>query len=84
MIEVPSSRERLRAFITTWLIHDADYPLADDETLITGGLIDLASLDELALFIEENYGVHIDEDELTTENIDTLDDIIEMLTSRLE
>lgn len=83
MIEGSIAREQVKSFITISLIHDPDYPLEDDEPLISGGLIDLASLEELAQFIEETFGVHIDGAELTTEHIDTLSDIIELLEDRL-
>jgi acyl carrier protein len=73
----------LRAFITTSLIHNPDYPLDDGEQLISGGLIDTAALEELARFIEETYGVWVDPDELSTDNIDTLTDIIEAIKNRM-
>ncbi len=83
LIEDELVRERIRAFITMALIRDPDYPLADDEPLISGALIDLAALEDLALFIEEDIGVHLDEDELTNENIDTLDDLVAFTQSRM-
>lgn len=83
MLEGSEAKEALRSFITLTLIHNPDYPLDDDEPLLTGGLIDLASLEELAEYIEESFGVHIDEAELSTENVDTLQDIIDLVQSRL-
>ena len=83
MLDNPLLKTRIRTFITINLIHDISYPLADDEALITGDLIDMASLADLAVFIEETFGVTIDEDELTNENIDTLNDITRLIQSRL-
>jgi len=75
-------REQIRAFITTNMIRDPNYPLQDDEPLITGGLIDSFSLVELALFIEQTFGVHLDDFELTADNMDTLDSIIAFVEAK--
>lgn len=77
-------KEALRAYITAHLIRDPNYPLQDDEALITGGLIDSFSLVELALFVGENFGVHLDEVEMTAENMDTLESIVALVESRIE
>lgn len=75
-------REQVRAFIATNMIRDPNYPLQDDEPLITGGLIDSFSLVELALFIEQNFGVHLDDFELTADNMDTLDSIVAFVEAK--
>jgi len=69
-------KEKLAAFIKTELMRNPTYPLRDDEPLITGGLVDSFSLVELALFIEEQFGVHFDDVELTADNMNTLDQIL--------
>jgi acyl carrier protein len=58
------------------MIKDPGYPLQDDEPLITGGLVDSFSLVELALFIEQQFGVPFADSELTAENMDTLNKIV--------
>lgn len=68
-------KEELRAYIVNHMIKDPRYPLQDDEALITGGLVDSFSLVELAVFIEETFGVQFDDPELTAENMDTLNKI---------
>jgi acyl carrier protein len=76
-------REDLRMFITADLMRDPSYPLEDDEPLISGGLIDSFSLVELQLFIEQQFGVHIEDTELTTDAIDNVDDIMALIEARL-
>lgn len=84
MIDDSAARQTLRDFITVHLMQDADYPLADDEPLFSEGLIDPAAMEELSLFIEEQFGLHIDAADLSTENIDTLDAILFLLKTGLE
>ncbi len=69
-------RESLRDFITQELMQNSGYPLQDDETIITGGLVDSFSLAELAVFIEKTFGVYIPNPELTVERMDTLNQIV--------
>ena len=77
-------KDELRTYITTHMIHDAKYPLKDDEPLITGGLVDSFSLVELALFIEEKFGVHFPDSELTAANMDTLNQIMGNIEAKLK
>jgi acyl carrier protein len=43
-----------------------------DEALISSGLIDSFSLVDLALIVEDTFGVHIDDTELNADTFDTL------------
>jgi len=63
----------LRAFLCGELLGDPSYPLADDQPIISGGLIDSFYLAHLAVFVEETFGVVIPDVDLTVENFDTLD-----------
>jgi acyl carrier protein len=76
-------REQIRSFVVTSMIKDPGYPLADDEPLITGGLVDSFSLVELALFIEEQFGVKFADPELTAQNMDTLNQIVANIEAKL-
>lgn len=75
-------KEELRNFITSELMNEPDYPLKDDEAIISGGLIDSFSLVELQIFIEQQFGVHIEDTELTAETCDTMKDIIALIEAR--
>jgi len=75
-------KEELRNFITSELMNEPDYPLKDDEAIISGGLIDSFSLVELQIFIEQQFGVHIEDTELTAETCDTMKDIITLIEAR--
>ena len=66
-------KEKLRAFICTELLGRPDFPLADDEALITGGFIDSFSLVQIGVFIEKAFETYILDTDLTVENMDTLE-----------
>lgn len=69
-------REGLRAFISRTLIRDPEYPLRDDEPIITAGLMDSFALAELAVFIEREWKVYIPDPDLTVDRMNTLDQIV--------
>ena len=65
-------KEKLKIYLCNEIIKNKDYPLQDDEPLITGGLIDSFSLVHIAVFIENDIGVRIPDTELTVETMDTV------------
>lgn len=69
-------RAGLRHYITAELMRDASYPLADDEGIITGGLIDSFALAEIAVYIEQAFDVYIPDPDLTVEKMNTLDQMV--------
>ena len=56
--------------------------LKADEPLISSGVIDSFSLVDVALLVEDTYGVHIDDAELNAETFDTLNQLAELIRSR--
>lgn len=53
-----------------------------DEPLISTGLIDSFNLVDLALLVEDTYGVRIDDSELNQDTFDTLSELAGLIESR--
>ncbi len=70
-------KAKLRTFVVTELIRNPKYPLQDDEPLITGGLIDSFSLAHFGVYAEQEFGIYIPDPDLTVENLDTLNDMVD-------
>ena len=75
--------DKLRVFITSEIMHDPEYPLENDEALISGGLIDSFSLVELQIFIEQEFGVRIEDTDLTADAIDNINDLVALIETYL-
>lgn len=69
-------KDILRTFVLAELIRNPRYALADDEPMITGGLIDSFSLAHFGVFVEERFGIYIPDTDLTVENLDTLNQMV--------
>jgi acyl carrier protein len=71
-MEEETVKLKLKHFICEELIRNPTYPLKDDEAMISGGLIDSFSLAYIGVFIENEFGVYIPDNDLTVANMDTL------------
>ena len=65
-------KKKISSFIRNEVLLNPDYPLDDDEPLISAGLVDSHSLVHIAVFIEQQLGVVIPDTEFTVENMDTV------------
>ncbi len=64
--------DKLRSFILKDLVRDPQYALADDEGVVTGGMIDSFSLAQIGVFAEQEFNVYIPDPDLTVAKMDTL------------
>jgi acyl carrier protein len=72
-------KAKIRAYILRELIRDEDYPLEDDEGIVSGGLMDSFSLADLGVYVEDEFGVYIPDPDLTVDKMDTLN----LMTARV-
>ena len=56
--------------------------ISADEALISSGLIDSFSLVDLGLFVEDTFGVRIEDFELQASTFDTLNQLATLIQSR--
>ena len=58
--------------------------IGSDERLISTGLIDSFSLVDLALLVEDLFGVRIEDYELSRDSFDNLDQLSDIILSRMQ
>jgi acyl carrier protein len=73
----------LSNFIVNSILKQPDRTLSPNEPIISTGLIDSFSLVDLALFIEETFGVRIEDTELNKDAFDNLNQLAAIVKSRL-
>lgn len=74
--------EQLSLFITKNIIKQPSRIIDPEEPLISSGLIDSFSLVDLALFVEDQFGVHIDDTELNADTFDRLSELAQIIETR--
>jgi acyl carrier protein len=72
----------ISAYLASEILKQPNKQIAPDEALISSGLIDSFSLVDLALYVEDTYGVRIDDTELNSDCFDTLDQLAALIRSR--
>ena len=77
-------REELRRFIIdNFLFGVEDSQFSDDDSFLEKGLIDSTGVLELVAFIEEQYGIRFQDDEIIPENLDSVNKLIQFLNKKL-
>jgi len=72
-------QEIIRKFIHENFILDEGDPLGDEDSLLEKGVIDSTGVLELVAFIEEKYGITVEDEELIPENLDSIRNIAEFI-----
>ena len=72
----------LSTYIATKILKQPKRVIKPDEKLISSGLIDSFSLVDLGLFVEDQFGVHLDDSELNAETFDTLEQLVALIEQR--
>ncbi len=72
----------LEQYIVTKILKQPKRKISPDEPLISSGLIDSFSLMDLALFVEDTYGVRIEDTELNADKFDNLNQLAALIESR--
>ncbi len=72
----------LEKYIAEQILKQPNRTISAGEPLISSGLIDSFSLMDLALFVEDTFGVRIEDTELNANTFDTLNQLAALITSR--
>jgi acyl carrier protein len=58
--------------------------LADDTSFLEAGILDSTGVLEVVAFLEQQFGVRVDDDELTPENLDSIASIGAFVSRKLQ
>ncbi len=73
---------KVSEFVAKEILKQPDRQIGVDEPLISGGLIDSFHLVDLALYVEEEFGVRIEDFELNVDTFDTLAQLTALIQER--
>jgi len=73
---------KLSTYLANNILKQPTRTLSADEPLITSGLIDSFSLMDVVLFIEDNFGVRIEDTELNADTFDNLTQLASLIETR--
>ena len=76
-------REKIHSFIQSNFIFDENKILSDEDSLIGTGVIDSTGILELISFLEKEFSVRYDDNELIGENFESVSKIVSHLQRKL-
>jgi acyl carrier protein len=77
--------DQIREYILNELLFDReDVILSNDDELLEKSIIDSMALVQLISFIEDQYGIHVDDEELILENFRTITHIRDFVLRKRE
>jgi acyl carrier protein len=72
----------LETYIAAQILKQPNRKISAEEPLISSGLIDSFSLMDLALYVEDTFGVRIEDTELNANTFDNLNQLAALIASR--
>lgn len=73
---------KITQYLQVEILQQPDREISLDEPLITSGLIDSFSLVDFSLFVEDKFGVFLDDTELDGRTFDTLNELNSLIEKR--
>ena len=70
---------RIRAFIVENFLFGSDDGFRDDISFLDDGIIDSTGILELVAFLEEEFDIIVEDEELVPENLDSIDNVVAFL-----
>jgi acyl carrier protein len=83
LVDVDLIREQIHDFLTVNFLYGGNVRLGDDASLLEQGVLDSTGVLELVLFVEETYGINVNEADLLPENFDTISSVTAFVASHI-
>jgi len=77
-----NTKEQVRAFITSNFYVADPSALLDDVSLLDHGIIDSTGVLEVIFFIEETFGIKVEDSEMLPDNLDSIERIANFITRK--
>ncbi|HEB67160.1 MAG TPA: acyl carrier protein [Gammaproteobacteria bacterium] len=79
-----TTEEKIKSFILeNFLFTDDESAIGNEESLLDRGVIDSTGVMEVILFLEEEFGVQVQDDEIIPENLDSISNIKRFVESKV-
>lgn len=78
-----SIEQKIRQYIAANFLYEDKYPYGDEDSFLQKGVIDSTGVLELINFIQEEFGITIEDDELVPENLDSVRNVSNFIRTRI-
>ncbi len=83
-IDQNTARGDIKNFIIdSFMFGQKDQTFSDSDSFMEKGIVDSTGILEMTSFIEEKYEFAIEDDEMTPENLDSIDNLVQFISKKL-
>lgn len=75
-------KDKIRAFVVENFLFGSDENLEDNTSFLDEGIIDSTGILELVSFLEEEFSITVDDEELIPENLDSINNVTAYLEGK--
>ena len=76
-------KDKIRAYILENYLFTSDQSaLADNDSFLDRGIIDSTGILEVIYFLEDEFGVTVEDDEMIPENLDTVENLLAFISKK--
>ena len=76
-------RRKVRAFIVENFLFGNEDGLKDDTSFLDEGIIDSTGILEMVSYLEEEFGIDVEDDELIPENLNSINNVVAYLEKKV-
>ena len=76
-------KDKIRAFVVENFLFGSDENLEDNTSFLDEGIIDSTGILELVNFLEEEFSITVEDEELIPENLDSINNVTAYLVQKL-
>ena len=75
-------KQQIRDFIVENFLFGNDNGLKDDTSFLDEGIMDSTGALELVTFLEQNFSITVEDEELVPENLDSINNVVTYLAGK--
>ena len=77
------TKEMIRRYIANNILFTGDgYPYSDDASFLNEGIVDSMNVLELVMFVEQTFGVKVDDQDIIPDNFDSVTKLATFVESK--
>lgn len=73
---------QIKDFIVQNFLFGDENKVQNDTSFLDNGIVDSTGILEMINFLEEKFGIKVNDDELLPENLDSINNIVEFITRK--
>jgi acyl carrier protein len=80
--QIKDTRQQVRNFLEENFLFGRQNDLKDGDSFLDGGILDSTGILQLIAFLSETYGITVADEEVTPDNLDSIDKIAAYLSRK--